>query len=331
MQTDYYYDESGNVFGFKRGDSEYYYIRNGQGDIIGILDSSGTQIVSYVYDSWGKLVSISGSQAETIGEANPFRYRGYYYDTETGLYYLHSRYYDPEVGRFLNADEYISDVDGPILGNNQFTYCFNNPVNMQDEGGEWPSWATKLLIGTAAIVVGVAATVATGGAAAPALLAAAKVVAVSTTVGAASGAIGHRISTGSWKGAGKAALNGAADGYMWGGIGVGASMVGKAIQVAKIGTSFGKLGTLVRYRRIRVNWNSITNHMLQRMAERGMSRSTVQWVINNGKMLTQGGGKYLYVSKRGAVVMTSSGKIITGYGSGYFDSAMKEVVKQLFG
>ena len=133
VQTDYYYDESGNVFGFKRGDSEYYYIRNGQGDIIGILDSSGIQIVSYVYDSWGKLVSISGSQAETIGEANPFRYRGYYYDTETGLYYLQSRYYDPEVGRFLNADLQLND---DTLGNNLFAYCGNNPISRTDAEGE---------------------------------------------------------------------------------------------------------------------------------------------------------------------------------------------------
>ena len=134
VQTDYYYDESGNVFGFKRGNSEYYYIRNGQGDIIGILDSSGTQIVSYVYDSWGKLVSISGSQAETIGEANPFRYRGYYYDTETGLYYLNSRYYDPEVGRFLNADGLLG-ANEDILSYNLFLYCSNNPINYYDPTG----------------------------------------------------------------------------------------------------------------------------------------------------------------------------------------------------
>ena len=140
VQTDYYYDESGNVFGFKRGNSEYYYIRNGQGDIIGILDSSGTQVVSYVYDSWGKLVSISGSQADTIGETNPFRYRGYYYDTETGFYYVSSRYYDPEVGRWINADAVVPDVGDSMQGYNLFSYCFNNPVNMSDDSGHWPKW-----------------------------------------------------------------------------------------------------------------------------------------------------------------------------------------------
>ena len=135
VQTDYYYDESGNVFGFKRGNSEYYYIRNGQGDIIGILDSSGTQVVSYVYDSWGKLVSISGSQADTIGEMNPFRCRGYYYDTESGLYYLQSRYYDPEIGRFINADGWLG-ANGDILAYNLLAYCGNNPVNLSDPTGE---------------------------------------------------------------------------------------------------------------------------------------------------------------------------------------------------
>ena len=158
VQTDYYYDESGNVFGFKRGDSEYYYIRNGQGDIIGILDSSGTQIVSYVYDSWGKLVSISGSQADTIGETNPFRYRGYYYDTETGLYYLQSRYYDPEVGRFINADS-VMGVNGDIHTYNLFAYCGNNPVSRLDESGMgWLSVIGTIVTGIAVVAAAVVAS-----------------------------------------------------------------------------------------------------------------------------------------------------------------------------
>ena len=164
VQTDYYYDESGNVFGFKRGDSEYYYIRNGQGDIIGILDSSGTQIVSYVYDSWGKLVSVTDASgndksgdASFIGNVNPIRYRGYYYDKETGWYYLNSRYYDPEVKRFINADSEISGANDQITGKNLFAYCFNNPVMLTDETGSWPSlgqiFATVATVAVATVAV----------------------------------------------------------------------------------------------------------------------------------------------------------------------------------
>ena len=182
VQTDYYYDESGNVFGFKRGNSEYYYIRNGQGDIIGILDSSGTQIVSYVYDSWGKLVSISGSQAETIGETNLFRYRGYYYDTETGLYYLQSRYYDPEVGRFLNADNQLT-IGSDMTGMNLFAYCGNNPVNRTDPTGEaWWHWVAAVAV----VAVAAVAVVATAGGAAAGLAA---VAAVGNGVAAVTGGV----------------------------------------------------------------------------------------------------------------------------------------------
>lgn len=101
-----------------------------------------------------------------------FRYR---YDTETGLYYLNSRYYNPDWGRFINADSLGGDV-GTLLSHNLFAYCMNNPVNMTDENGYWPNW-NKMLSGAGLIAIGViavatAATVITGGAAAPALVAA---------------------------------------------------------------------------------------------------------------------------------------------------------------
>ena len=123
------------LLGFSYNGAKYYYVRNLQSDIIGILDNSGNQVVSYTYDSWGKLLSIDGSAKDTIGVQNPFRYRGYYYDTETELYYLNSRYYDPMVGRFLNQDKFIYTGTG-ILGFNMFLYCLNNPVNQIDSYGE---------------------------------------------------------------------------------------------------------------------------------------------------------------------------------------------------
>jgi RHS repeat-associated protein len=155
---EFFYDESGQLLGFTTAGVKYWYVRNLQGDIIGIIDDSGNQVVSYSYDAWGNLLSTTGSLASTIGVLNPFRYRGYYFDSETGFYYLNSRYYDPEVGRFLNVDREISGVADDIRGYNAFIYCFNNPTNMSDENGYWPEWAHKLA--TAAVIVGVTAIVA---------------------------------------------------------------------------------------------------------------------------------------------------------------------------
>ena len=109
-----------------------------QGDIIAIANASGAVIARYKYDAWGACAITSDTSGVSIATVNPFRYRGYYYDTETGLYYLQSRYYDPEVGRFLNADEatYLG-ASGTILGYNLFAYCENNPVNYEDPTGNW--------------------------------------------------------------------------------------------------------------------------------------------------------------------------------------------------
>ncbi len=111
---------------------QYFYVRNAQGDIIGIINSIGKQVVSYTYDTWGKLISITGDKA--LGEKNPYRYRGYRYDTETGYYYLQSRYYNPEWGRFLNADGLVSTGQG-MLAHNMFIYCLNNPASNKDDNG----------------------------------------------------------------------------------------------------------------------------------------------------------------------------------------------------
>lgn len=132
----YSYDANNSLVAMKLNDDYYYYIRNGQGDITGILDSNGTQVVTYTYDTWGKLTSITGSLASTVGEKNPYRYRGYRYDAETRLYYLQSRYYNPEWGRFINADVILGE-EGELLSHNMFAYCQNNPVIHKDDSGYW--------------------------------------------------------------------------------------------------------------------------------------------------------------------------------------------------
>ena len=88
-------------------------------------------MVEYAYDAWGNPISTTGSMASTLGNDNPFRYRGYYYDEETGLYYLNSRYYNPHWGRFINADSYGGTIGG-LLSHNVFAYCSNNPVMYRD-------------------------------------------------------------------------------------------------------------------------------------------------------------------------------------------------------
>ena len=134
---DFLYDESGRPFALNystNGGSSfttYYYILNLQGDVVKLVTSSGSAVATYEYDAWGNILSKSGSMADK----NPLRYRGYYYDTETGYYYLRSRYYDPANRRFINADNYASTGQG-FVGTNMFAYCNNSPVIYMDDTGK---------------------------------------------------------------------------------------------------------------------------------------------------------------------------------------------------
>ena len=132
------YDAAGTPLTVSCDGTLYYYITNIQGDVIAIVDTTGTPVVNYTYDAWGNILSATGTQATAIGRYNPLLYRGYVYDTETGLYYLQSRYYNPKVGRFISADEYLSTGQG-FTGSNMFVYCGNNPVCRVDFSGQF--WA----------------------------------------------------------------------------------------------------------------------------------------------------------------------------------------------
>jgi RHS repeat-associated protein len=145
----------------------YAYVKSLQGDILAILDENGNTVVSYGYDAWGAPLWCTGELAETLGKVQPFRYRGYVFDEETGLYYLRSRYYNPRWGRFANADAEIA-VEAKLWDAKLFLYCANNPVRYTDDGGNsfWDVLADcgKALL-VAAVVVAVVAVViaATGG------------------------------------------------------------------------------------------------------------------------------------------------------------------------
>ena len=144
----YFYDSYGKLatiyYGFNNGTSTsraiYHTLTNAQGDVVAIYNHTGALVARYEYDAWGNILSVTDAngnaitQQNHIANANPIRYRGYYYDADLGLYYLQSRYYDSETGRFINADGTLNG-NGDILGFNMFIYCSNNPVMFSDSSG----------------------------------------------------------------------------------------------------------------------------------------------------------------------------------------------------
>ena len=160
----YIYNSGGEIEAIYYKKSVYYYIKNGQQDIIGLSDASGQWVVDYSYDTWGNLLKAGGSMASTLGVDNPFRYRGYYYDTETGLYYLESRYYNPELGRMMSADSLsVLGMSKTTLNDkNLYNYCDGNPVGRVDESGTFP--VAIFIQGAIGGVIGFASGVMTAGA-----------------------------------------------------------------------------------------------------------------------------------------------------------------------
>lgn len=129
------YDVDGEPAGFSVNGTVYTYVKNIQGDVMQILDSTGKAVVAYTYDPWG-VPTVTGNT--TLAAINPCSYRGYDYDEETGYYYLQSRYYDPKVGRFLNMDDIaFLGTSGTMMGNNLFLYCDNDPTDAMDSSGYW--------------------------------------------------------------------------------------------------------------------------------------------------------------------------------------------------
>ncbi len=140
----YTYDSDDDLVSMNLNGVEYYYIWNAQNDIIGLFDKTGTQVVNYTYDIWGKVISITGRLANTVGVKNAYRYRGYRYNEEMELYYLQSRYYNSEFCRMLNADDtgILDNTLEDLTDRNLFAYCDNNPVMRKDNNGD--SWGFAL-------------------------------------------------------------------------------------------------------------------------------------------------------------------------------------------
>ena len=137
----YYYDQTG-ITGLEYNGTKYYFQKNIQNDVVRIFDEYGILVATYEYDAWGNHKVLNANGFETtettfIGNINPFRYRGYYYDVETGLYYLNSRYYDPRICRFINADSLAYISPEAINGVNLYAYCSNDPVNRFDPSGHF--------------------------------------------------------------------------------------------------------------------------------------------------------------------------------------------------
>ena len=130
----FFYDSTGALTSIEYNNTNYYPATNLKGDVVAIYNSSGVCVARYEYDAWGNIIDVVDNSGVNIAGINPIRYRGYYYDTETELYYLQSRYYNAEVGRFLNADGYLTTGQG-VLSYNMFAYCQNNPVMFSDPSG----------------------------------------------------------------------------------------------------------------------------------------------------------------------------------------------------
>ena len=133
----------------------YYFQRNLQGDVIGIYDTDGNLKVRYIYDAWGNCTIGSGTVDQTLAKNNPIRYRGYYYDTDIGLYYLNARYYSPELRRFISPDDTAYLDPKNANGLNLYVYCYNDPVNYADPSGHLAFWlAAGLVIGAIGLIGG---------------------------------------------------------------------------------------------------------------------------------------------------------------------------------
>ena len=293
------------MIGLEINGTPYYYVRNLQGDVTKIIDGSGNVVVQYAYDSWGKILSVSGSLASTVGAKNPIRYRGYYYDTESELYYLNSRYYDPETGRFISPDAVAE-------GGNLYTYCANDPVNRSDDSGylsaKWKLRLFKIAAGTVFAVGAVALAVMTGGAA---LSVIAPVVSGIIGGAALSGAISGTIALIQGNDGKEAMLDGFIDGYMWSGFFSAASATISSVVKTRSAvvktSSAGKSVEPIQTGNVKVyhaiegekHYYGITNNLSRRAAEHARNGRTIIESLNGSYTRAEARGIEQFLINRG--------------------------------
>lgn len=149
------YDEQGEIVGVSCEGKEYFYIRDITGNIVKIVDEDGYFVVSYTYDAWGNFEKTINIQCR-VAHSNPFVYKGYFFDSETGWFYLKSRYYDPSIRRFINADDFNYLDNQSLNGLNLYSYCENNPMMYKDSNGCFVLAIFGIAIGVAKLAKAIA-------------------------------------------------------------------------------------------------------------------------------------------------------------------------------
>ena len=147
----YIYDDNNLLLGFIYNNETYYYQRTLTGEITRIVNSNGIIVGEYYYDAYGNILNLD--ELSEIAEINPFRYKGYYYDQETNLYYCKSRYYSPEIYRWISRDEIEYLDTSSITGCNLYVYCNNNPIMYVDENGNIAGWVIGLIVAAVFLIV----------------------------------------------------------------------------------------------------------------------------------------------------------------------------------
>ena len=277
----YLYDENsiiGMVYTNINGTNTYYFLRNLQGDVVAIYDTNGNKVVGYTYDAWGNCTIDSTTTSYDLAHANPIRYRGYYYDEDTKLYYLNSRYYSPEWRRFISPDDtsYL-DLEN-ANGLNLYCYCNNDPVNFVDPSGHNPEWWQWALFGLGVALVAIAAGMAVFGTGGIAAFGAGALIGSAAAGGAGAG-IGAAV------GYATGGVDGIAGGAMTG-FGIGA-IVGFAVGGSIGYANFGSFASQAK----------LDAHFVKHGSEFGRMYSTSAEYAKGAKYVIRYGQKVQYIYK----------------------------------